>query len=302
MKKILIFGCKGQLGTVLTSRLSLSADVKALSRSDFGGDITQTEQVSTVMNSFNPNLIINAAAYTAVDRAEFELESAYEVNARAVEFLAQACLNKKIKLIHYSTDYVFDGKGNVPYTEENSVHPINVYGQSKLLGENAIRSILNEHLILRTSWLYGNNGKNFFSSLLNVAKQTTCLRVVNDQIGTPTSVDFLTDITDVLIRLIFSPHYQNIYGTVHVVPDGYVSRYDLATWFFKQASQYRSSYAGIQVQPTKTSDFPSSAIRPLNSRLCNSKLKKILLDLYTIRTWDSYAREVIPLLVNKVSL
>ena len=301
MKKILIFGCNGQLGEVITSRLSRLSNVLALSHSDYGGDITNFIQVAEIINAFEPDLIINAAAYTAVDKAELEYDLAFKVNSEAVKFLALECHKRGIVLVHYSTDYVFSGQGDIPYTETDTADPINVYGRSKLAGENAIRSILHEHLILRTSWLYGAKSGNFFSTILKRGLKHQQLKVVKDQIGTPTSVDFLADITEQLVRLISSSYRSDIYGTYHVVPDGYTNRYDLAKWLIAQACVYSADYENIQIEAITTSEFHSTANRPLNSRLSNTKLKNLISDSYNIEAWDFYAKKSVQFLLNEAT-
>src|SRR5690554_1601598 len=184
MFKVLVTGAKGQVGSEIVKKAPSECTVIGLGSAQL--DVTNESQIQEVFAQHQPDLIINAAAYTAVDKAESDVEKAFSVNERAVEYLAQAAKNADIPLFHISTDYVFDGKAKLPYKETDAVNPANVYGLSKLAGEQALAKIHEKHIILRTSWVFGEVGNNFVKTMLNLASERNELSIVSDQRGCPT--------------------------------------------------------------------------------------------------------------------
>ncbi|HTH80439.1 MAG TPA: dTDP-4-dehydrorhamnose reductase [Ramlibacter sp.] len=269
--KILLFGADGQLGTQLRTTLAALGDVLALSRQN-GGDVTDADAVRRAVTQFAPDAIVNAAAYTAVDRAESEPDAAYAVNALACETLARAAQDCGAWLVHYSTDYVFDGSGTRPWREDDVPAPLSVYGASKLAGEEAIREHCERHIILRTSWVFSSTGANFVKSILAAARDRESLTVVNDQWGAPTGVHLLSDITARLLPFLDNRHA----GLYHCVASGFVSRFDFTAFALACAIDCRMPIkAGPDsLRAASTSDFPSAARRPLNSRLDTTRLRE----------------------------
>jgi dTDP-4-dehydrorhamnose reductase len=271
MLKILLFGADGQLGTQLRTTLAALGDVLALSRHN-GGDVTDADAVRRAVREFAPDAIVNAAAYTAVDRAESEPDAAYAVNARACETLARAAQDSGAWLVHYSTDYVFDGSGSRPWKEDDAPAPLSVYGASKLAGEEAIRSHCEHHVILRTSWVFGSTGSNFVKSILAAARDRESLTVVNDQWGAPTGVQLLGDVTARLLPVLEKRHA----GLYHCAASGFVSRFDFTAFALACAIDCGMPLKARpdSLRAAATSDFPSAARRPLNSRLDTTRLRE----------------------------
>jgi dTDP-4-dehydrorhamnose reductase len=221
---------------------------------------------------FAPDAIVNAAAYTAVDRAESEPDAAYAVNARACETLARAAQHAGAWLVHYSTDYVFDGSGTRPWSEDDAPAPLSVYGASKLAGEKAIQEHCQRHVILRTSWVFGCTGANFVRSILAAARDRESLTIVNDQWGAPTGVGLLSDTTARVLPMLEMRHA----GLYHCAAGGFVSRFDFTAFVLACAIECAMP---IKARPetlcaASTNDFPSAARRPLNSRLDTTRLRE----------------------------
>ncbi|MBB6216439.1 dTDP-4-dehydrorhamnose reductase [Anaerosolibacter carboniphilus] len=258
MKKILITGANGQLGADLMDMLSPFYAVKGYGRAQL--DITKLDDTINIVRGMKPNIIINCGAYTNVDKAEQERDMAYRVNGLACRNLAVACLETKSQLIHISTDFVYDGKKEEPYIEFDKANPINIYGHSKLMGEEYIRQIYPRHFILRTSWLYGQYGNNFVKTMLKLAKENEILRVVDDQKGTPTY-------TKDLVRVIRLLMETEAYGTYHASNNG------ACTWF-EFASQIFSLYQiNKKILSVTTEELKRSARRPQNSVMRNYLLE-----------------------------
>ncbi|AKG22259.1 dTDP-4-dehydrorhamnose reductase [Calothrix sp. 336/3] len=271
MKKILLFGSDGQVGRELQNTLVSSGDVIPLNRSVI--DLTEADRIHQLILESQPEIIVNAAAYTAVDKAETEPELAMHVNAIATEIIAEASKKIDAFLIHISTDYVFDGQGSVPYQETDITHPLSVYGKSKLAGEESIASILDNYLILRTAWVYGKYGKgNFVKTMLRLGGEKTEISVVADQIGSPT---WARDIAEVIGKTI--PHLtsQNT-GIYHYTNSGVASWYDFAMAIFEEAENLGLPLKVERVFPITTSEYPTPARRPAYSVLASGKLKKLL--------------------------
>lgn len=258
MKKILITGANGQLGVDLMDMLSPFYAVKGYGRAQL--DITKLDDTINIVRGMKPNIIINCGAYTNVDKAEQEKDMAYRVNGLACRNLAVACLETKSQLIHISTDFVFDGKKEEPYIEFDKANPINIYGHSKLMGEEYIRQIYPRHFILRTSWLYGQYGNNFVKTMLKLAKENEILRVVDDQKGTPTY-------TKDLVRVIRLLMETEAYGTYHASNNG------ACTWF-EFASQIFSLYQiNKKILSVTAEELKRPARRPQNSVMRNYLLE-----------------------------
>jgi len=262
MTKILITGANGQLGNDLISIFNHYPNYKIFPTDTHNCDITNYNELDKILsNKFD--FIINCAAYTAVDKAETEKDKAFNINATAVKYLSELCLKYKSKLIHISTDYVFDGNKIQPYNENDSPNPLSVYGNSKLTGENHIFNINIPSVIIRTSWLYSSYGHNFIFSILRNAKEKQKLNVVFDQIGTPT---YAYDLANVIVNIIQQefPHKPQLF---HFSNEGVTSWFDFAITITK--------FANIKtpVSPILTKDYPTPAKRPHNSIMDKTKIK-----------------------------
>ncbi len=278
MLKILLLGCNGQVGWELQRSLAVMGDVVALGSApaagDGGlcGDLENLEGLARTVRQLSPDVIVNAAAYTAVDRAESETERAHRINALAPGVLAMEAQRLGAWLVHYSTDYVFDGSGNTPWTENDHCAPLSVYGSTKRAGELAAAAC-DKHLIFRTSWVYGARGGNFAKTMLRLAAERASLTVIDDQIGAPTSAELLADVTAHALRAAMT--HPELAGTYHCAADGQTSWRGYAQFVLTQARAMGASLkAGPdQVQATSTAQYPTAAQRPLNSRLDTEKLR-----------------------------
>lgn len=256
--RILLTGRNGQVGWELERVLGGLGELTATDRGSV--DLSQSESVSEAVKRARPDLIVNAAAYTAVDNAESEPELAMLVNGTAPGILAEGAKRLGALLVHYSTDYVFDGAKPSPYVEEDAPNPLGEYGKSKLAGEEAIRRSGCRHLILRTSWVYGPRGRNFFLTIRRKAAEGHDLRVVDDQRGVPTTSRFLAEETVALLK-------KEASGVLHLVPSGATTWYGFAREIVKDK---------VRVDPIKTGEFPTAARRPANSVLDNHKAAALL--------------------------
>jgi dTDP-4-dehydrorhamnose reductase len=280
--KILLLGCNGQVGWELQRALAPLGELVAL---DFDSpqhhaDFSRPAGLADTVRSVRPDVIVNAAAHTAVDRAESEPELAAALNAEAPRVLATEAAALGAWLVHYSTDYVFDGSGSLPRTEDDPVAPLSVYGRTKLAGEQAIRDSGCRHLILRTSWVYAARGGNFARTMIRLGGDRDRLDVVDDQVGSPTGADLLADVTAHATRACM--HNPALGGTYHCVASGQTSWYAYAclvlAWARSQGLPLRVTDDAIR--PVPSSAFPAPARRPLNSRLDTRKLRQMFgLDL-----------------------
>ncbi|TXI19309.1 MAG: dTDP-4-dehydrorhamnose reductase [Nitrosomonas sp.] len=273
--KILLFGTNGQVGWELQRSLAPLGELIALSSgsSDFCGDLANPSGVKQTIRKIKPDIIVNAAAYTSVDKAESEVEHAHILNAQAPSVLAQEARELNACLVHYSTDYVFNGNGGLPYVETDATDPINVYGKTKLAGENNIIASGCSYLIFRTSWVYATHGNNFIKSILRLAQQRDKLTVVDDQIGSPTGAELVADVTaNILYSLRYQPKVNGIY---HLVARGYISWYQFAKFIIEHArhAEFTLKTQLDTLLPIASADFPLPAKRPLNSRLNTCKLE-----------------------------
>ena len=278
MQKILLTGTNGQVGHALKTKLT-EYEVIALSREQL--DLTKDHDIRRIVRDVKPNLIINPAAYTAVDKAESEPELAFAINATAVQILAEEAARLGAALIHFSTDYVYDGTKKTPYVEADEVNPASVYGKSKLAGEEAIRAVGLPHLILRTSWVYGAYGKNFLKTILRLAAERAALRIVGDQVGAPTSTESIANAVAQLMD-VWQPTQENQSGIVHFTNVGETSWHGFSCEIINQynvlmqSKNWPALKASIEnITAITTADYPTPAARPANSRLNNARLKQV---------------------------
>ncbi len=272
--KIMLLGHKGMLGSDLLTKLSGKHDVVGMDKEEI--DIVSAEECRNAIREIEPDIVINAAAYTNVDGCETDKEGCFAVNAEAVKNIAEACRDKKIRIIHFSTDYVFDGTAREPYKEDASCNPINVYGESKLAGERCLQSLSDHYLLIRTSWLFGTKGKNFVQSILEKAKAKnfindamakanavpdgpSTISVIDDQIGSPTYTKDLAAAVALLIE-------KNAQGIFHVTNRGSCTWHQFAVKILKEAG-----FDNVGVDPIKSADLKRPALRPAYSILSIQK-------------------------------
>ena len=263
--RILVTGAKGQLGqTLLVKGPKFGFEILGCSRHEL--DITDTVSIALVMQKLKPDLIINTAAYTSVDKAETEVEETFKVNEHGAANLARACKKDGIPLFHISTDYVFDGQKSTPYIESDPVNPIKVYGASKEAGEQAIRDIIDEHIILRTSWVFSKIGSNFANTILRLANEHDTLNVVSDQFGGPTSAIGIAE----CLLCIATCGFAN-WGTYHFAGTPSISRYEFAQFIVEEARKVGVVKNNVKVKPKKTVKVHKLAPRPSYSYISSNK-------------------------------
>lgn len=271
--KIVLLGANGQLGKELARQLPLAGDLTAYTRTSL--DVTDHVAVLAAVKTKMPDVIVNAAAYTAVDMAEEEQSLAYAINTDAVENLAKISRDIGAWLIHYSTDYVFDGSKNGAYLEDDETNPINVYGASKLAGESAIEQSKCNHLIFRTTWVIGKDGNNFAKTILRLASDRESLHVISDQCGVPTSPALITRATIEAIKSIgTSVGWKK--GIYNLVPQGVSNWHEIAQTLIYSANERGVEFKtkAADIQAISTSDYPTPAQRPLNSVLDTEKISQ----------------------------
>ena len=276
---VLLFGGNGQVGHELRRSLRALGDVVVTTRSGQlpegarceVADFDCPDSLAALVQRVAPAIVVNAAAYTAVDKAEDDVDAAFRTNAEAPGVLARACALRDIPFVHYSTDYVFDGQGSRPYREDDPTAPLGVYGASKLAGEDAIRAAGGRHLILRTAWVYGQHGHNFMKTMLRLGAERDELRVVADQVGTPTPAALIADVTAELLGLRDAPS-----GTFHLTPRGETSWHGFAEAILEEALALGLIPRAPKVIPIATSDYPTRARRPGYSRLDIGRLEQVL--------------------------
>jgi dTDP-4-dehydrorhamnose reductase len=273
--KILLLGKNGQVGSELQRSLAPLGELLALDRSSTShcGDLSNLEGLVETVREFRPDVVVNAAAYTAVDKAETDSQTAFLVNELAPEALASVCAAIGAYLVHFSTDYVFDGSGQKPWLETDATAPLNVYGHSKLAGEKGISEQGAKHVIFRTSWVYGTEGGNFAKTMLRLAQERERMTVINDQFGAPTAAALLADVTALALQA-----SQPLTGIYHLAAAGETTWYAYADYVLAKAKQIKPSlnYAVRDLVAVPTADFPTPAARPLNSRLNCSRLEQAL--------------------------
>jgi len=276
---VLVTGSNGQLGQALHAIAANFADVDFIFKTSTELDITNKEHCIAVFEAIKPDYCINAAAYTAVDKAESEADKAYAINVKGVENIAQSCKNTNTTLVHVSTDFVFDGSNSIPYTEEDQTNPMGVYGQTKLEGEVIVEHILDRYYIIRTSWVYSQFANNFMKTMLRLASERDQLSVVNDQVGTPTHA---VDLANALLSIInFDAEHQGLKlsGIYNFSNEGVCTWYDFAKKIFEV------NHIEIKVNPIGSESYPTPAKRPAYSVLDKTKIKKIF--GIAIPDWDT---------------
>ncbi len=272
-RRILIVGSAGQLGVELQKSFAGAGSITAVDLPSV--DITNAEQFRAFIRETNPDVILNAAAYTAVDKAESEQAIAHAVNAEAPRIMAEESLRLNALLVHYSTDYVFDGSKPGPWVETDTPNPLGVYGATKLAGEQAVESVGGKTLIFRTSWVYGSHGKNFLLTMLRLGQERDQLSIVDDQVGAPTTSSELAGATHTIVSGILSGNFgdpASWAGLYHMTCSGSTSWFGFADAIFTRASELMGANAPT-LTPILTSAYPTPAKRPLNSVLSNEKLK-----------------------------
>jgi len=276
--KILLLGKNGQVGWELQRSLAPLGELIALDRhsTPLCGDLSKPEALAQTVRDVRPDVIVNAAAHTSVDKAESEPELARTLNATAPAALAQAAADVGAWLVHYSTDYVFNGEGQTPWQEGDATGPLGVYGQTKLEGEQAIAGSGCKHLIFRTSWVYAARGGNFARTMLRLAQERERLTVIDDQRGAPTGADLIADVSAHAIRQALRTQDAGLSGIYHLVAAGETSWHGYASHAIERARQLKpdAGWKVTEVAPVPTSAFPTPARRPLNSRLNTQRLQQ----------------------------
>jgi len=296
--KILLLGKNGQVGWELQRSLAPIGELIALDRhsvSGLSGDLSDLEGLRATIRQCAPDIIVNAAAYTAVDKAESEKELAERVNGLASRVMAEEAAASGAWLIHYSTDYVFSGEGSVPWQETDAVAPVNYYGFSKLAGEQAIIASGCKYLIFRTSWVYGARGNNFAKTMLRLAKDRGTLNIIADQIGAPTGADLIADVTALAIQQVLKR--PELAGLYHLAAAGEVTWHGYASHVIEFAKAQGEELAVTAINPIDTTAYPTPASRPLNSRLNTRKLR----DNFSLHLpdWQSGVTRMLREVLNK---
>lgn len=300
--KILLLGKNGQVGWELQRALSVLGEVVALDRhrcvtpyGELTGDLSDLDGLRKTIATVAPQVIVNAAAYTAVDKAETERELAHRVNALASQVMAEEAKRLGAWLVHYSTDYVFSGAGSTPWREDDTVAPTNHYGATKLEGERLIAASGCSHLIFRTSWVYAARGNNFAKTMLRLAKDRAALNVIADQVGVPTGADLLADVAVAALQQAL--HDPQLSGIYHLVPSGETTWHAYASYVIGFARRQGEALAVETIGPIPTTDYPTPAARPLNSRLDTAKLR----DSFSLHLpdWQSGVTRMLMEVLNK---
>ncbi|CAM8360402.1 dTDP-4-dehydrorhamnose reductase [Candidatus Methylopumilus planktonicus] len=288
--KILLTGSHGQVGFELNKKLSALGEVIATDREEL--NLKDAQAIRSFIDATKPDIIINPAAYTAVDKAESEPEVAHLINVSAPEVLAGKARELDIPLIHFSTDYVFDGLKKDAYIETDETNPQSVYGKTKWEGEERVRTYA-KHIILRMSWVFGVHGNNFLKTMLRLIQEKDSLNIVADQCGSPASATMLADVTFKIVDTIFKNKNFNDYGTYHVTSDGETNWFEYASLIASELIKLniKIKCGPDQIRPILTSGYPTAAKRPLNSRLNCEKLKKTF--VLELPHWESEVKKVL---------
>lgn len=295
--KILLTGKNGQVGFALHKKLVSLGEVIATDRNEL--DLENSDAIRTFIEKIKPDIIINAAAYTDVDKAETEIELAYKVNAEAPGVLAEKASQLHIPMIHFSTDYVFDGLKNEPYVETDQANPQSVYGQTKWKGEEAVRNH-KKHIILRASWVFGSHGQNFLKTILRLIQEKSSLNMVSDQKGSPTSVDVLADVTYKIVKTTLNkPNFED-FGTYHVALKGETNWYQYAYFVTDEAIRLglKTTMTSHDINAISTDAYSTIAKRPMNSRLNTAKIKETF--MLKLPSWEEEAAVVIKIALSSV--
>lgn len=278
--RILLTGASGQVGSALRAPLASLGSVIAADRTLI--DLSRPDGVTAALNEAAPDLIVNPAAYTAVDRAELEPDLAYRVNAEAPGVMARWAADHKVAMVHFSTDHVFDGSGSRPWREDDATGPLSVYGASKLAGEIAVREAGGDHLVIRTSWVYASKGNNFPNTVVGLARERSELRIVSDQVGAPTSARSIAEgLRSILYCCRFGARndlqrkFREAEGLVHLTASGETSRHGFACAIVDGLRKRGERLAVTDIAAIATGEFPTAAVRPHNSRLSMSRLQAV---------------------------
>ncbi len=296
--KILLLGKNGQVGWQLQRALAPLGEIVALERKDAGGDLADPQGLAAAVRAAKPQVIVNAAAYTAVDKAESEPQLARLINTEAPAALAREAAASGALLVHYSTDYVFDGSGSAPWQESDATGPLNVYGATKLAGEQAIAASGCAHLTFRTSWVYAAHGDNFIKTMLRLTAMRERLTVIDDQKGAPTGAELIADVTaHAISQTLQQPAKAGLY---HLTAAGEASWFDYAQYVLALARQARPQgvkTAAGGVQPIASSQYPAAARRPLNSRLDTRRLQAVF--GLTLPHWQAGVARVLEEIIER---
>lgn len=297
---ILLFGKTGQVGWELQRALAPLGHLTAVDvhSEEYCGDFSNSEGVAETVRRVRPDVIVNAAAHTAVDKAETERDFAELLNATSVAAIAKEAQALGAWLVHYSTDYVFPGTGETPWKETDETAPLNVYGETKQAGEKAVADHCEKHLIFRTSWVYAGKGNNFAKTMLRLAKERETLSVINDQFGAPTGAELLADCTAHAIRVAL--HKPEVAGLYHLVASGTTTWHDYAALVFEEARKAGITLAIETLNAVDTSAYPTPARRPLNSRLNTEKFQRNF-DLI-LPAWDVGVKRMLNELFTTTSI
>jgi dTDP-4-dehydrorhamnose reductase len=274
--RVLVTGVTGQVGGAVSGRLAKYPSLQATARGDL--DLARPDEIAAALDRLRPDLIINAAAYTAVDRAEDEKGLAYVVNAEAPGAMARWSAGHGIPLVHFSTDYVFDGAGGRPWREEHRPHPLSIYGASKLAGEEAVRAANGPHLIIRIQWIYAARGKNFLRTITRLASERKELRVVDDQYGVPTSARLIAEVVTTIVgsdSVPLAERFAAAGGLIHVAASGATTWHGFAVAIVEGLKTRGVPLAVESIVPIATSDYPTKAKRPANSLFDLTRLKEV---------------------------
>ncbi|MGK0169134.1 MAG: dTDP-4-dehydrorhamnose reductase [Gammaproteobacteria bacterium] len=297
--KILLFGKNGQVGWELQRSLAPLGEVIApdLDSSQACGNLANLTGIASTIRSLSPDLIVNAAAYTAVDKAQTEREAAFCVNAEAPGVMALEAKRLDAWLVHYSTDYVFDGQGRTPWQESDAVAPLNLYGASKFAGDQAIANSGCRHLIFRTSWVYAARGNNFAKTMLRLARERDSLNVIDDQYGAPTGGELLADVTAHALRM--AQHSPGLSGLYHLTAAGETNWCEYARFVLAhaQGKGLDLKVAPQDISPISSSGYPSVAQRPQNSRLNTQKLERTF--RLSLPSWQSGVERMLTEVLEK---
>jgi dTDP-4-dehydrorhamnose reductase len=290
---IMILGAGGQVGTELRRSFADAGEVTAFDRN--AADLSRPEELRSLIRQFRPDVILNAAAYTAVDRAESEPELAMTINGDAPRVIAEEAAKLNALLVHYSTDYVFDGSKKSPWVETDKTNPLNTYGRTKLVGERAIQEVGEKHLIFRTSWVYGPYGQNFLRTMLRLGRERDQLKIVDDQFGAPTSSLAIADATRAIVdkAMTLPPEY----GVYHMTCEGETTWCRFAKEIFARYQQQNSGKIPL-VTPIPSNEYPTPAVRPAYSVLSNRKLQSSF--EIVLPDWRSALVEVADVTTNAV--
>jgi dTDP-4-dehydrorhamnose reductase len=293
--KILLTGKDGQVGFALHKKLMSLGEVIATGRHEL--DLANPDAIKAFIDKTKPDMIINPAAYTQVDKAESEKSLAHQINAVTPQVLAEKASELDIPIIHFSTDYVFDGLKDEPYAETDQVNPQSVYGQTKWEGEEAVRRH-KKHIIVRTSWVFSSHGQNFLKTILKFAQEKSSLNVVSDQKGTPTSAEVLAAVTFKIIKTILdNPNFKD-FGTYHVTSMGDSDWFHYACFIVDEAMRLglKTTMTSKDIKPIRSEAFPTLAKRPLNSRLDTTKIKKTF--MLELPHWEEEVKRILKVLIH----